>query len=287
MADPGPLIKTLWVDEEIGSSIYLDAVITLVDAHLILNHLKGDAEQSHQISTYQPRKLEAMRQIALADVILINKIDLVDEAKLVEVKEALEDINLLCPKLLTQRSVVPLDSIMQINAFDGNKLVPSLAIFESAHHHHHHHHEEHRDCSGEDSCSLASQKPHSEGVTTIVIKVDGDVKSTDAVSIWFGDLLWEQKLPLYRIKGELAVDSNPHRFIVQGVHDNFEIIPTEFAWSEHLPQPTMTTGGHSLTETEKGSCTPPIIRRNTLVFIGQNLDPQAIKQSFINACLKQ
>lgn len=278
MADPGPLATTLWVDDSLMSSIYLDAIVTLVDAQLIMHHLKDEKADSVP-ETYQPRKLEALRQIALADVILINKIDLLDESKdtpsVNEITSTLDAINSLAPKHCTVRSRVDLSTIMNIRSFDGSKLHTQLQQLNAqAHSHSHDHaHDEHHD---EHPTPL-----HSDGVSTLVIKVNGDVKSVDVVSAWFGDLLWEHKLQIYRIKGELAVLHNDHRFIVQGVHDNFEIIPTDFTWSEALPTPTMATNANQIRPSSSES------RKNTIVFIGMGLDAQWLTSSFVASCIAE
>lgn len=267
MADPGPLAKTLWVDEELGSSIYLDAVVTLVDAKLIRYHLHGDTTGIPNDS-FQPRKLEAMRQIALADVILINKVDLVEGEQQQKVKDELSNINALAEKYFTHRSRIDLSLLMGIRSFDGNKLHASLAHFEGASEHDHHSHGTHKH----------SAKTHADGVNTIVIKYEGDVKSVDVVSGWFADLLWEQKVPVYRIKGEVAVQHQDKRYIVQGVYDNFEILPTEYLWTEELPSATMVYGKSS------SKPVPHSQRYNTLVLIGVNLDQKKLFTSFYDTC---
>lgn len=265
MADPGPLAKTLWVDEELGSSIYLDAVVTLVDAKLIRYHLHGDTTGIPNDS-FQPRKLEAMRQIALADVILINKVDLVDENQQHKIKSELDSINALSDKYFTNRSRIDLSLLMGIRSFDGNRLHESLSHIEdsTSHDHHEHKHDKH--------------KSHANGVNTVVIKYEGDVKSIEDMTSWFADLLWEKKLPVYRIKGEVAVLNDERRYIVQGVYDNFEILPTEYLWTEALPAATMVIG-----KTSAKTATPSQ-RHNTLVLIGVDLDQDKLYTSFYDTC---
>lgn len=276
MADPGPLAKILWVDEELGSRIYLDAVVTLVDAKHILHHLHGSSEGLPNES-FQPRKTEAMRQIALSDVVLVNKLDLLEnEEQRSRIETELRQINGLAKFFFTQRSRIDISEIMEIKSFDGNKLSSGIASAEHEHEKHAHDHSEKH--------SHEAPRSHSEGVNTIVLKVPKDVKSPDCVTEWFADLLWEKKLPVFRIKGELAVQNDERRFIVQGVYDNFEIIPTEWNWTDALPTPTMNTGGG--TDMQKDA-KATASRRCVLVLIGQDLDQPSLLESFVNSCIAQ
>jgi G3E family GTPase len=265
MADPGPLAKTLWVDEELGSSVYLDAVVTLVDAKLIRFHLNGEKTQNSNM-TLEPRSLEAQRQIALADVLIVNKTDLVTQDEQDDIRTEVETINGLAKIFFTQRSRVALSEIMGIRSFDGNKLHTALSHVEHDEDDHHHHE------------SSKHSSSHSNGVNTIVIKAEGDVDNVDLAVKWFANLLWEDKLAIYRIKGELSIKDQSRRYIVQGVYDNFEVIPTDFDWSEALPTPTMGETKRSASNTQ---------RRNTLVLIGINLDQNSLQASFTRHCLEK
>ena len=265
MADPGPLAKILWVDEGLGSRIYLDAVVTLVDAKHILHHLHGTSEGLPNES-FQPRKLEALRQIALSDIVLVNKMDLVqDEEQRKRIETELRQINGLAKFFFTERSRIDISNIMEINSFDGNKLSSGMAEVEKAHESHDH------------------EPSHSEGVNTIVLKVMGEVTSTEAVTKWFAELLWEAKLPIYRIKGELAVAGDDRRYIVQGVYDNFEIQPTEWKWNDVLPVPTFDTKGGSSSKIDPKATT----KRCVLVMIGQDLGEKTLFESFSTSCFAQ
>src|ERR1700694_4365478 len=78
LADPGNLAPLFWVDEGLGSTIYLDSIVTLVDAKNILRSLEEPANQAaHQSDHHGPLLTTAHLQISHADVIVINKADLV------------------------------------------------------------------------------------------------------------------------------------------------------------------------------------------------------------------
>jgi len=104
MADPGPVAQTFFVDEEIKEQFVLDGVITLVDARHILLHL-DDSD-------------EALAQIAFADRLLLNKIDLVSSEERLEVERRLRGINAMARLLPVQMAKVPLDEVLDIGGFD-------------------------------------------------------------------------------------------------------------------------------------------------------------------------
>jgi G3E family GTPase len=79
MANPGPIASIFWLDDELGSDLFLDAIITLVDAKHVLQHLDDASASSGSF--------EVAQQIAFADRILLNKIDLVDEQHLAVVEQ--------------------------------------------------------------------------------------------------------------------------------------------------------------------------------------------------------
>ena len=95
LADPAPVAQTFFVDENVGRKTRLDAVVTVVDAKWLKDRLK-DAP-------------EAKNQIAFADVILLNKTDLVSDAELREVEARIRGINPYAKLHRTERSQIALD----------------------------------------------------------------------------------------------------------------------------------------------------------------------------------
>jgi G3E family GTPase len=104
LADPGPVAQTFFIDEELKEHYALDAIVTLVDAR----HL----EQELAVSPV------AREQIAFADIVLLNKIDLVDTAALARVEQRVRGINGTARVLRTRNAGVPLDRVLDIGAFD-------------------------------------------------------------------------------------------------------------------------------------------------------------------------
>ena len=104
LADPGPVAQTFFVDEDLKEDFQLDAIVALVDA-LHIN------EQLAEVDA-------AAEQVGFADVLLLNKTDLVDDAQLARAERALRAINATAPIVRTQRAELPIDAVLGLGAFD-------------------------------------------------------------------------------------------------------------------------------------------------------------------------
>jgi G3E family GTPase len=121
LADPGNLAPLFWVDEGLGSTIYLDGIVTLVDAKNILKSLDEPAkEDDHPGDHHGPLLTTAHLQISHADVIVINKADLVSPDELNAARERVQGINGLAKVHVTQQGHVPhLDGfLLDLHAYD-------------------------------------------------------------------------------------------------------------------------------------------------------------------------
>ena len=114
LADPGNIAPLFWVDDGLGSTIYLDGIVTLVDAKNILRSLddpagkvEGHDDGHDEADGHGPLLTTAHVQISHADVIVINKSDLVDEAGLKTVRDRIEAINGLAKIHVTTQAHVP------------------------------------------------------------------------------------------------------------------------------------------------------------------------------------
>lgn len=125
LADPGNLAPLFWVDEGLASTIYLDGIVTLIDAKNILKSLEdptgkveGHEGDEHE---YGPVMTTAHVQISHADVIVINKTDLVTEQELQAVQDRIRSINGLAKIHLTKESAVPeLEGyLLDLHAYDN------------------------------------------------------------------------------------------------------------------------------------------------------------------------
>ncbi|UJR16229.1 hypothetical protein I4U23_003139 [Adineta vaga] len=111
VADPLPIVKMFWLDEELHSDLILDSLITVIDAH---NGLKNYADDRHQ------EKALWSRQVAMADVILINKIDLISSEEKTKIIELVRSINITAQIYETTRSCIDLSLILDRNAYSKN-----------------------------------------------------------------------------------------------------------------------------------------------------------------------
>jgi G3E family GTPase len=181
LADPGPVAQTFFTDDDVKARTRLDAIVTVVDAKHFLGQLgQGD---------------EAEEQVAFADVILLNKTDLVAPEELEKVESKIKAINRYARIHRTEKSRIELDAILDKGAFDLARILEFEPHF--LHHGHEHDHEEEVK-----SLSLTSDRP-----------VD-----PDKFQKWMGALLQLRGPDIFRSKGILAIDGAARRYVYQGVH---------------------------------------------------------------------
>jgi len=259
MTDPGPLASSLWLDNELESSIYLDGIITVVDAKNFEKEL-NEPKPEGAIN-------EAQRQAAFADILILNKCDLVSQSDLQKLEKRVSQVNAIAPRIYATYSVVPLGEILDIHAFDIRKALqvdPLLNHNNSEDSHarsktdnnnnHHHNH------TGDD-CTHESHKTHDSGIHTVWFETDTQT-TLELVNQWFAQILWENVAKcekIFRIKGEIAIIDSEEKYMVQGVHENFEITTSQFYW-------------------ELGK------KRTKIVFIGKGLFVEMIKKTFEDMC---
>jgi G3E family GTPase len=190
LADPAPVAQTFFVDPEVESALSLDAIVTLVDAKHILQHL--DDEKPEGVEN------EAIEQIAFADRILVNKVDLVDHEELAEVERRIRAVNAMAEIIPTSFAKVDLDRILSVGAFDLTRtLEVDPAVLDEGEH------------------------QHDLTVTSVGIEMEGDL-NVDRLNKWLGKLLGEKGVDIFRMKGILSVKGESERFVFQGVHMLFD-----------------------------------------------------------------
>lgn len=122
LADPGPVCKTFYVDDELRSRTRIDGVLTLVDARYFLTQLRRQRSDGSVN--------ESAQQVGFADKILLNKTDLVDPGSLREVMAEVRRMNRICPivrcSLATQPDKVPLDELLSIESFSLDRVLQDV-----------------------------------------------------------------------------------------------------------------------------------------------------------------
>ncbi len=185
LADPGPVIQTFFMDDDMKEKLRVDAVITIVDAKHVLLHL---GEQD-----------EVKQQIAFADVVLLNKCDLVPPEDLDALERRITGMNAMARIFRTTNAEIPLEKILDVGAFTldhAMELDPHFLEEEDDHHHHHHHDEE---------------------VASVGIEAGGDCDGRK-LNAWLSELVRVQGPDIFRMKGIFSVKGNPDRIVFQGVH---------------------------------------------------------------------
>ena len=208
LADPAPVAQTFFVDEQVGAKTRLDAVVTVDDAKWLKDRLK-DAP-------------EAKNQIAFADVILINKTDLVSAPELSELEARIRGLNPYARLHRTERAKIALDEVLGRNAFDLDRILdiePSfLETEEHDHDHAHHHVHSHGDHGADHHHHGGGLKHyHDEEMQSVSLKTEKPL-NPDKFFPWIQDLVAKDGPNILRCKGILSFKDDPERFVFQGVH---------------------------------------------------------------------
>src|ERR1041385_4894992 len=127
LADPGPVAQTFLVDDDLRDTLLLDAIVTVVDARHVWERLEDSRE--------------AQEQIAFGDVILLNKTDLVAPDDLDRLEARIKGMNATAKGLRCRNAPVALDHLLNIGAFDLDRILEKEPEFLAAEHHHHDHEE--------------------------------------------------------------------------------------------------------------------------------------------------
>lgn len=198
LADPAPVAQTFFVDDDVRKNTRLDAIVTVVDA----KHLAGALDNAH----------EAQEQIAFADIVILNKTDLVEPADLDAVRKRIRAINPVAAIREAERCNIPLTEVLDQNAFSLERILEvEPEFFDSIHAHEHDDHVA--------SLSLVSDEPLEPNV--FLPWIQGVVQTLGA------DIL--------RMKGIIAFPGDRDRFVVQSVHMILDG-DHQRAWKENEPR---------------------------------------------------
>lgn len=266
LADPGPVAQTFFVDEDVKAKTRLDSVTALVDARHVMARLDDSRE--------------AREQVAFADRIILNKTDLASPDELAAVERRLRGLNPLAPIRRAERANVPLDQVLDIGAFDLERVLDIHPAFvnpphgEHGHvhdehcghdHHHHdhdHHHHDHPHAEVDkvhevNSVSGARGHDHGDDIRGISLSLDRPVNGVRFTQ-WLDQLLGQQGQNILRAKGIIDVQGENRRLVFQAVHMILEgDLQREWGATER--------------------------RWSRAVFIGRDLDEAALKAGF-EAC---
>jgi len=221
LADPAPLATIFWMDSDLGSEMYLDGIITVVDAKFGLERL-GEAlgvidRESQPLSTGV-----SVRQVALADFIILNKRDMVSPEHLQTLEESLRLINQAAELHVTEHCKVDLDRILDLKAYDGVERTRLTRI-----------------------ATIPNYQNHlPDRVGTLLLHLPPQL-SRDALETFLQDILWEGKsrAEIWRLKGIVHVldghdlGEGHWAWMVQAVNEVFEVTPIRIRDAQELREP--------------------------------------------------
>ena len=180
LADPAPVAQTFFVDEDVRSRTRLDSIITVVDAKNFLQRL----EDSH----------EAAEQVAFADIVLLNKVDLVPAEEAARVEARIRAINPMARLHRTDHCALPVAELLDRGAFDLNRILEIEPGF-----------------LGED------EHEHDEAITSVSLRASRPL-DPDRFTTWISELLRVRGVDILRCKGILDLKGSSNRYVFQGVH---------------------------------------------------------------------
>ncbi|WP_442892267.1 CobW family GTP-binding protein [Ensifer sp. MJa1] len=269
LADPTPVATAFFVDRSVADEVELDAVVTLVDAMHIDQHLYDPVLDGSDN--------QAVNQIVAADRILVNKIDLAEEVALGSLENALRKLNQTAPILRSSYGKVDLANILGVKGFRPSYVRERAEILDidmdddhdAEHHHHHdchepccdhpHHdrgHHHHHDHGREHAPAL---RPHQHDATVNSHSfVYPEAFDGEKLAGFLKDYLAEHGGDIFRTKGIVSVAGDDRFFVLQAVHKLVDFRP-DHAWGEDK-------------------------RKSKFVFIGRNLDRDSIDRN-LRACL--
>ena len=187
LADPAPVAQTFFVDKRVTDRYKLDGIITVVDAKHIIPRIEEEKPEGVEN--------EAVEQLAFADRIMLNKIDLVDEEELQLVEKKIKSINAFAPIYHTQNSIIDPKNLIDIGSFDLERTLKMDPEF----------------------LDTDAEHEHDQRVTSMSAKFVGAL-NVNKLDQWIGKLMQDKSEDLFRYKGVLAVKGMDKKFVFQGVH---------------------------------------------------------------------
>jgi len=187
LADPAPVAQTFFVDERVVDHYKLDGIITVVDAKHVIQHLEDEKPEGVENETVE--------QLAFADRIMLNKIDLATEEELQNVEKKIKGINGFAPIFRTENSLLDPKELINIGSFDLQRTLEMDPEF----------------------LDTDAEHEHDQRVTSTSAKFEGEL-NVNKLERWIGGLMRDKAEDLFRYKGVLAVKGMDEKYVFQGVH---------------------------------------------------------------------
>jgi G3E family GTPase len=187
LADPGPVAQTFFMDDELRQKLRLDGIVTVVDAYHVWQHFETSNE--------------AREQIAFADVMLLNKTDLVPPDEVDRLEKRVRGMNAVARIYRTRNALIDLKHILEIGGFNLDRALELEPEFLHAEEHGHHHHDH----------------EHDSEIASVGITTPGDLDA-NKLNAWLAELLQTRGQDIFRMKGVLSIKGSAERYVFQGVH---------------------------------------------------------------------
>jgi G3E family GTPase len=178
LANPGPIIQTFFLDPVIQNAYEINGVVTVVDGYHIEKHLK--------------KGLEAQEQIAFADIVLLNKADLISNDEVQNITNQLQSINPTADILPTENCAVSIEKLLHIHTFQIQEKINTRPYVAN----------------------------HLAGIKSFVLREERPL-DMQKINEWITAVIQELGEYLYRYKGILNVEGIDKRIVFQGVHTLF------------------------------------------------------------------
>jgi G3E family GTPase len=193
MADPAPVAQTFFMDPQLSRRCYLDAIVTLVDSKHIVTQLTRDREEGV--------KNEPAEQIAFADKIILNKIDLVpDQMERVEIKKELRALNPFAEIIEAEHSQVVLEKVLGLHAFSLDRVL-----------------EQEPDFLEDNGNYIYSDPKHDAAISSLCVTTENPL-SYPLLQQFLQMMISVEGENLFRYKGIVHAFGEPRRYVFQGVH---------------------------------------------------------------------
>ena len=204
LADPAPIVYTVQTNPKMSDHYRIDSIVCLADCKHLSQHL-DEVKPDGAVN-------EAQQQVAFADMILLNKVDLVTDAEKKALKTRLGVLNNFATVIETERSRAPLDQILNANSFNMESILEiDPSFFEDQ--------------------EEGKMEHRTDIVQSVGIQFSGQLHAQ-----WFNmfmmDLLRDRAADLYRTKGLLSFHGQGDtKFVFQGVHEQINYGPANKPWA--------------------------------------------------------
>ncbi|XP_065216927.1 zinc-regulated GTPase metalloprotein activator 1-like [Planococcus citri] len=256
LADPGPIAKMFWIDKELECDIHLDGIVTIIDGRHGLSHLEdrttsdGESEETGCTNVFT-------KQIALADFLVINKIDIASEENIRKLSSHIKQINNMAEIAYTTKCSLNLDKILNLNAYSMTPLAETGSTNTSS---------SNAAKLYENMCVDANHVIEKD-IGTVTVEISKYIRA-DVLDEFLQRLLWEKDIKndaghtieIIRLKGIItSTNTDEKAYMVQAVYDTYDLEYVDGLKPEAEPSsPSLS------------SCQTTQLCR--LIFIGRHLD---------------